>query len=130
MSYPVPGSSEWHISLTEVLTGYAPINNQNIFYYYQGLSTDGKWFIQAIIPIQAAFLVADSDPNSVVPADGIPFPFDTVNDVNAFQNYYDAVKVKLDATDLSAFTPSLGLLDELIQSIHVSTDPPLPTTSG
>ena len=106
--------------LTEVLTGVAPINNKDIFYYYQGLTSDGKYFIQAVIPVNADFLVADSNPSSVIPADGIPFPFDTLSDANATQNYYNAVQVKLNSTDLSAFTPSLSLLDELIQSIHVS----------
>lgn len=105
--------------LTEILIGVVPINNQDIFYYYQGLSADKKWFIEAIIPVNATFLVADSNPSSVVPADGIPFPFDAVNN-NTVEDYFNAVKVKLDATDLSAFSPSLGLLDQLIQSIHIS----------
>jgi len=104
--------------LTEVLTGFAAINNQDIFYYYQGLSADKKYYMEAIIPINALFLVADTNPSSLVPSDGIPFPFDPLTDVNAIQNYYNQVKEKLDATDLSAFSPSVGLLDELIQSIH------------
>ncbi len=106
--------------LTEVLDGYSPINNEDIFYYYQGLSMDRKYYIEALIPINSTFLAPDSNPDSAVPVDGIPFSVNSMGDVTAIQNYYNAVKDKLNTADPSAFTPSLGLLDELIQSIHIA----------
>jgi hypothetical protein len=106
--------------LTEVLTGYAPITNEDIFYYCQGLSLDGEWFIEAILPVQAPFLPADTNPNSVLPADGVPFPFNFSGDVNDIKKYYETIKAKLDTAGSSVFSPSLALMGELIQSIHIS----------
>lgn len=106
--------------LTEVLNGYSPINNMDIFYYYQGLSLDGKYYVEALLPIHATFLAPDSNPDSVIPAGGIPFSVSSMGDVTAVQNYYNAVKDKLNTADPAAFTPLLATLDELIQSIRVT----------
>jgi hypothetical protein len=106
--------------LTEVLNGYSPINNADIFYYYQGLSLDKKYYIEAIIPIKATFLAPDSNPDSAVPAGGVPFSINSMGDPNAVQGYYNTVKEKINTFDLSAFTPLLGELDKLVQSIQVT----------
>lgn len=104
------------------LTQYAqapyPVNNNSLFYTFQGLTSDGKYYVSAILPINAAFLSADGNPDTPLPADGIPF------DWNNFENvpqHFDLVKQRLNATDPQAFTPSLTNLDVLIQSISVGT---------
>jgi hypothetical protein len=106
--------------LTEALNGYSPINNADIFYYFQGLSLDRKYYIEAIIPVNATLLAPDSNPDSAVPAGGVLFSINSMGDPAAVQNYYTSVKDKLDTTDPSAFTPLLGSLDELVRSIQMT----------
>jgi hypothetical protein len=85
-----------------------------LFYTFQGLTSDGKYYVAAILPINAAFLAADENPASPIPQDGIPFNMDQP------QQYFDAVIQKLNSTDPNTFTPGLPSLDTLIQSITVS----------
>ncbi len=47
--------------ITEPLTGFAAINNRDVFYYYQGITNDGAYFVSAVLHIQASFLAADGD---------------------------------------------------------------------
>ena len=103
------------------LTQYAqapyPVNNESLFYTFQGLTSDGAYYVSAILPINAAFLSADGNPETPLPVDGVPF------DWNNFENvpqHFELVKQKLNATDPNAFTPSLSNLDALIQSITIS----------
>ena len=100
--------------LTQVFQSFLPVNNSDLFYYYQGMTNDGKYFVQATLPINAAFLPADSSPNAPVPADGIPFNPDD------FQGYLNNVAAKLNATQTYDFNPYLDALDEMIASMQVT----------
>ncbi len=98
--------------LTQFNQAALPVNNQELIYYFHGLTSDGSTYVEAILPVSAAFLAPDDNPNSALPAGGIPFNMD---DLAA---YFQAVASKLDATPPSQFTPSLDTLDALIQSIN------------
>jgi hypothetical protein len=103
-----------------VLTQYAqyaaPINNRELFYHFQGLSSDGKNYVIAILPVTAPILAEDEKPEATVPEGGIPIPTDVgPNDV-----YYFSVTEKLNSLSSDAFTPSIEALDALIQSILVN----------
>jgi hypothetical protein len=100
--------------LTQVFMNFQTVNNKELFYYYQGMTDDGKYYVQAILPINAPFLAADSDPNAPLPADGIPF------NTSDFSSYLDAVTQQLNSTDTFSFTPYLEHLDALIESIQVT----------
>ena len=104
------------------LTQYAqapyPVNNSDLFYTFQGLTSDGAYYVSTIMPVNAAFLPSNGDPDTPLPADGVPF------DWNNFENtpaHFDLVKQKLNSTDPNAFNPSLTNLDTMIQSIIVSS---------
>ncbi len=99
--------------LTQIMTNFMPINNKDLYYYYQGMTDDGKFFIQATLPINTAYLPADDNPNTPLPADGIPFNMDD------FSGYLDAVAQKLNSTDTFDFNPYLDALDEMISSMQV-----------
>lgn len=99
--------------LTEVLQGFAPVTNEELFYYYQGITSDGKYFVQAVLPINAAFLPANGRVDTVLPPDGIPFNMDD------FPGYLEAVKQKLNSTETYNFNPYLDALDEMLASLHV-----------
>ncbi len=106
--------------LAEYAQYFATINNHDLFYHYEGLTSDGKYYVVTTLPINAGFLAQDSDPNSVVPPGGIPFPGYDSTDPGAYQNYYGAISDLLSGAGPDAFTPKLSDLDSLIESLQVS----------
>ena len=93
---------------------FATANNFELSYQYQGLTSDGKYYVIAILPVNIAFLAADDKPDAAVPTDGIPIPASGPD-----ESYYTAVLQKLNGTSPDAFSPSLLQLDALIQSINI-----------
>ena len=109
--------------LAQINQGPAPINNQELFYYFQGITNDNAYFVVAVLPLHASFLATNSssDP-SAVPPDGIPFPGFTNPNASSedIQAYYKAISNKLDASAPDVFSPLLAELDALIQSIQIN----------
>jgi hypothetical protein len=103
-------------SLTQYAQYAAPINNRELFYHFQGLTSDGKYYVIAILPINAPILPEDEKPDATVPEGGVPIP----TDVGPNEVYYFSVTEKLNSLSPDAFTPALNALDELIQSLVVS----------
>jgi len=95
----------------------APINNHELFYHFEGLTTDGKYYVIAVLPITAPVLAEDEKPESNVPSGGIPVPSDT----GPTNVYYFSVTEKLNSLTPDSLTPPLNSLDALIQSILVKT---------
>jgi hypothetical protein len=102
--------------LTEVLTGFAPINNKELFYYYQGVTNDGAYFVSAIFHVNASFLATDGSQNSPTPPDGIAFNWGADLD---FSKYLSDITQKLNDAPPENYTVSLKLLDGLIESVQV-----------
>ena len=94
----------------------ATINNHELFYHFQGLTQDGKYYILAVLPVTSSILAEDDKPDSPVPAEGVAVP--TVTGPNPA--YYEAVTKALDSMYEDSFNPSLFQLDALIQSITVT----------
>ena len=103
--------------ITQVLTGFAPINNRDVFYFYQGITNDGAYFVSAVLRIQASFLASDGGANSPVPDGGISFNWS--GDLN-YPQYLNDVTQKLNGAAAGDFSPPLILLDELIESLKVT----------
>ena len=103
--------------LNQVLMNIAPITNEDLFYYYQGITDDGAYFVSAFFHVNASFLVADGKLDSVTPPDGIAFDDSPSLD---FPAYLSAVTQKLNDTPAENFTPSLLMLDQIIESITVT----------
>lgn len=103
--------------LTQVFMDYFPVNNNDIFYYYVGLSSDGGYYISMKMPVNASFLPADSNVLTPLPAGGIPFPKD-IDDASFFE-YLQKMSAKINNTKPDEFIPSLLLLDALAQSIQI-----------
>ncbi len=99
--------------LTQFDQAPLPVNNLELIYYFHGLTSDGKSYVQVILPVQAAFLAPDNNSGSTVPQGGIPF------DMNNLDTYFQSISDKLNATPPGDFTPSLDTLDALVQSITV-----------
>jgi len=95
----------------------APINNHELFYHFEGLTSDSKYYVIAILPVTAPILPEDEKPESSVPAGGIPIP----TSVGPNDTYDFSVTEKLNSQAPDSFTPSMTMLDALIQSILVKT---------
>ncbi len=105
---------------SQPLQGIVPINNTDLFYYFQGLTDDGKCYVSAILPISAPFLLADSRPDSPLPAGAVPFDWQNPGTFD-LPKYYDAVAEQLNTAAPDSFMPSLSSLDSLIQSLQVTS---------
>lgn len=105
--------------ITQTLTSIVPVNNRALFYSYQGITDDGAYFVSARLHTRAPFLVTDEQKDSPTPPDGVPFGWDQ-SDFD-FANYLQAVSQKLNDTPDEGFTPSLATLDQLIESLKIST---------
>lgn len=104
-----------------------PITNDYLIYTYQGITQDGKYYVSIVAPIRAAFLIDQTynpDPNAttptpIVPEGGFVFPDIFEFDSPEFEQYYQAVTEKLSQSTADQFTPSLSVLDALVQSILI-----------
>ncbi|MEJ2599432.1 MAG: hypothetical protein P8Z00_13940 [Anaerolineales bacterium] len=104
--------------VTEYAQATVTVNNHDLFYNFQGLSRDGTYYIIAIFPITAPNLAETNDLSAPVPPGGVTFP--DINSANPdIQGYYAAITDLLNGTDPKAFSPTLGQLDALIQSMQI-----------
>ncbi len=107
-------------SITQYAQAVGPIANNGTFYHFEGLTSDGKYYIIAVLPVHAPFLENPDSPNPALPAGGIPFPgMENMGQQKVYDDYFKAVTDKLNATAPDEFTPSLAGLDALVQSISV-----------
>jgi hypothetical protein len=104
-------------ALTQYAQYSAPINNREMFYHFQGLTSDNKYYVIAILPITAPILPEDEKPEAAVPAEGVPVP----TDIGPNEVYYISVTQKLNSLAPDSYAPSLNTLDALIQSLLVTT---------
>jgi hypothetical protein len=92
-----------------------PILKDNSFYHYEGLTSDGKYLVAVLFPLNLPLQSTVENPNE----DGIIHP-DDISDTAALTAYYQGITDKLNAASTDSFQPSLTLLDAFIQSIIVT----------
>ena len=94
------------------ITQYAqnawPVNNEGLFYTFQGITGDNAYYVSVQLPLA----------------------HDALNEYDDFQppdDFYDTAAgliggqfLSLDRVDASSFTPSIVLLDQLVQSITIT----------
>lgn len=88
----------------------APPNNNDLFYTFQGLTTDRKYVVSVIVPISHPSLPKND--NAQTPADYETWKKDPIA-------FIQAGAVQLEAQPPESFFPSLLELDALVQSIAV-----------
>ena len=99
--------------LTQIAQDFVPINNHDLIYFFSGLTNDGKYYVVAILPINAPGLPENYQSGEM------PDPNDTTNAENALQEYYSNVTLLLNNTQADSFIPNINLLDTLINSINI-----------
>ena len=105
--------------VTQYAQHAASANNYDLFYHFQGLTSDGQYYVVAILPISNPILAETSDPGAALPVGGVPYFF--YSDPNAdMQLYYKSVTEILNATPAKDFTPTLDQLDALIRSMQIT----------
>ncbi len=86
-----------------------PVDNQNLFYTFQGLTDDSQYFISAILPITHPGLPEDGD--DIV--EDWPTFFDN------FETYLTETTAWLDNQQNDFFNPRINDLDAMIASIKI-----------
>lgn len=96
--------------LTMYGQAFYPIDNTNLFYTYQGITSDGLYYLSAILPVSNAGLPARGE--------------DTIDDWAAFseffQTYISQAVGLLEEWAPESFYPSMLLLDEMMQSVEIN----------
>ena len=96
--------------LSQYGQAFAPINNHDLFYTFQGLTSDGAWYVSAILPVSNPIL--PNDDQAVPGGDWEAFG-------QNFATYITDITAKLAAQLDGSFTPNLAVLDAMIQSLKV-----------
>ncbi|HCR72398.1 MAG TPA: hypothetical protein DIW23_13195 [Anaerolineae bacterium] len=84
-----------------------PILNNLMLYTFQGITNDGLYYVSTTFAVNIGFLIGKQAPTD--------WP-----DVAILQNEIDTVTEQLNNSKPEAFTPSLLVLDSLVQSIVVN----------
>ena len=94
--------------LTQFNQGPVKINNANLFYTFQGLTADGKFYVVAVLPVTHPEL-----------PDGEPVFSDNPEELSQYPAYLAETAAWLEQQPAASFTPDLAKLDALVQSILV-----------
>jgi hypothetical protein len=97
--------------LTQYSQYFDPINNHELFYSFQGLTGDGKYWVSAILPVS----------NPILPADGNTPPNGQSQEEfgNNFTAYITDITNRLNAEPAGNYSPGITLLDALVASLQV-----------
>ena len=95
--------------VTEFDQAFVPINNNELIYTYQGLTSDGKYYVAAVLPVNHPDLPADGTVTGNEPPEFTSdFPAYIANTAN-FLNLQAA----------NTFTPDLTQLDAMMSSLEI-----------
>jgi hypothetical protein len=93
-----------------VLAQYpAPVNNQDLFYTFQGLTSDGRHFVSVILPVSQASL----------PASANALPVSELEAMAKDPAHYGNMATTLNALSDGSFDPDLAKLDALVASLAI-----------
>ena len=95
--------------ITHYAQDASPITNETIFYTFQGITKDGKYYISYFSPITASILPNTYDES------------DAATDYDAFAADFDnyLVETQQALNKTTNFTPTLSSLDSMLQSLQI-----------
>lgn len=94
--------------LTQFDQAPLPINNNELFYTFQGLTSDGKYYVAAVLPVTHPDLPAGSQVTQ-----------EQADAMNDFPGYLAKLTDLLNGQPPERFTPDLSKLDAMIRSLAV-----------
>lgn len=124
------------ISGVRMLAGFGaiavmPLFSGEIMYQFQGLTADGQFYVTARFPLSVPFLAVDG--SSPVPPDGVSIDISAVT-AEGYGAYLKQISDRLNTAEAAnTLSPSIALMDELVQSIKVdsaSLSAAMPTPSA
>ena len=95
--------------LTQFDQAPLPINNSELIYTYQGLTSDGKYYVAAVLPVNHPSLPADAKVTGNEPPE---FTSD-------FPTYLANMAAALNPQAANTFTPDLTQLDAMMSSLEI-----------
>lgn len=95
--------------ISQYSQAYVQINNNELFYTFQGLTSDGKYYVAANLPIGTPLIDTMTAPNITDPN----FSGDQ------YATYLDGVAKTLNSLAPAFFSPTLEMYDQLILSIVI-----------
>ena len=95
--------------LTWYSQGVVPVNNYELIYTYQGLTSDGNFYVAAVLPVNHPSLPADGTITSNEPPE---FNSD-------YDTYLTNVVTNLDQRAASTFFPDITQLDAMMSSLEI-----------
>ena len=97
--------------LTQFAQNYALIDNHDMIYTYQGLSSDGQYWVTVILPIT----------NPILPENGDAYPGGETwqQFTDNYDTYHADITAQLNSQASASFNPTLGALDALVASITI-----------
>jgi hypothetical protein len=96
-----------------VVSGLVPLADEQIFYLFEGLTDDGRYYIWLQFNLHTTLLPDSASQFSA--AQQTAFAAGSAD----YQAYLQAEMARVQALPATAFTPDLNLLDELLQSLDV-----------
>lgn len=97
--------------LTQYGQAINPINNDELFYTFQGITYDDQYYVAVIMPVSHPDLLDEVTNEDYAAIEG------------RFGIYLTEITALLNAADNAAFTPDLSLLDEMVNSLTVVPAP-------
>ena len=95
--------------LTEFAQGIVPITNSSLIYTCQGLTSDGKYYVSAVLPVNHPSLPVDENATA-----NIPLEFAT-----DYPAYLSNVFNTLNTVAANTYTPDLTQLDAMMSSLEI-----------
>jgi len=86
-----------------------PVDNQRLLYTYQGLTSDGAYYVSFVLPVAHPLLPYDAAA-SITDWEGFSANWDA---------YINETKAKLNELPLEQFSPPLHLVDQLVEPLAV-----------
>jgi hypothetical protein len=93
--------------LTQYAQNASPVNNRDLFYTFQGLTHDARYYLTAVLPVANPLLDG---------ADAITIDDDFINN---FTNYIVTTENDLGGQPPESFTPNLDLLDDMLRTFRI-----------
>lgn len=105
------GSGVRQVTFLPSALGIEPVSQQNVYYLFEGLTSDGRYYIRFTYGLASTLLPPDG--SSLTPEQQQLFASDP-------PSYLAQALAPLSGVPTSAFTPDLAQLDQLIQSLDIN----------
>jgi hypothetical protein len=102
--------------ITQYAQDAGPVTNDAIFYTFQGITADGAYYIALFYPVSASILPASYEETPIVE--------DYEKFAENYVPYIQETTQALDTLEGADYTPDLALLDNMIQSLQITTTTP------